>query len=109
MFGAIYRLRPRPGEEAAVEESFRRWQDRRARAPGAVAEYLLRPSARPGELVGIALFESEYSFRREADDTARTRWLGDLRARLESDPEWDHGRVMGMGRSWDSGITDVTL
>ncbi len=97
MFGTIFRMRPKSGQEQVVEEVFQRWQrERRAKAPGFVAGYLFKSRSHPGELAGIAVFDSEANFRKNADDPEQDRWYQDLRAALEADPEWNDGEVIAL-------------
>jgi hypothetical protein len=95
MFGSIYKMKPLPGEEANIAAHFRRWErERRPVVGGAVSGYLFRPKTVSGELIGVAVFDSEVSYRRNADDPAQGRWYGELRQMLETDPEWNDGDVL---------------
>ena len=95
MFGTVYQMRPRAGQEQAVAEHLRRWErERRPNIDGAVAGYLFRSKGRPEMLVGVAVFDSEASYRRNADDPAQDLWYRQLRELLETDPEWDDGDVL---------------
>jgi hypothetical protein len=88
-------MKPRPGQEASIAAHFRRWdRERRPNAGGAVATYLFRPTNTSDQLVGVAVFDSEESYRKNANDPAQDRWYRDLREMLESDPEWDDGDVL---------------
>ncbi|MGH3578633.1 MAG: hypothetical protein ACRDU0_13900 [Mycobacterium sp.] len=95
MFGSIYRMQPRPGEEGNITDHFRRWErERRPAAGGAVAGYLFRPKSSPHELIGVAVFDSESSYRTNAGDRAQDQWDRDLRQLLEADPEWNDGDIL---------------
>jgi quinol monooxygenase YgiN len=94
MFGTIFYMRPRPGMEKAIEDLVRREDRERGRPAGAIAVYLFRPRSRPGELAGVAVFDSETSYRRNADDPEQDRWYRQLRDLLEADPEWNDGDVL---------------
>ena len=94
MFGTIFHMKPRPGMEKAIEDLFHREEEERGKPTGAVAAYLFRPKSRPGELVGVAVFDSEASYRKNADDPEQDRWYRQLRDLLESDPEWNDGDVL---------------
>ncbi len=99
MFGTIFRMRPKQGQEQVVEEVFQRWgRERRSNVAGFVDGYLFTSRSHPGELVGIAIFDSEASFRQNADDPEQDRWYQELRAALEADPEWNDGDVIALGR-----------
>jgi hypothetical protein len=95
MFGSIYRICPKPGQEMSIADHFRRWErERRHAAGGAVAGYLFRPKSSPRELIGVAVFDSEASYRKNADDPAQDTWYRELRQMLESDPEWSDGDIL---------------
>ena len=97
MFGSVFRMRPKPGQERAIEEQFRQWQrERQPMVAGAIAGYLFTSRTKPGELVGVAVFDSEASYRKNAEDPAQDRWYRGLRALLEADPEWNDGDVIGL-------------
>ena len=62
MFGTIFRMRPRAGQEQALTQMLERWQrERRPQVQGFVASYLLTSRTHPGEVVGVAVFDSERS------------------------------------------------
>jgi quinol monooxygenase YgiN len=94
MFGTIFRMRPKLGVEMAIEDLMRREERGRPRPAGFVAGYLFRPRLRPGELIGVAVFESEASYRKNADDPEQDRWYRQLRELLVADPEWNDGDIV---------------
>ena len=94
MFGTVFRMRPKPGQEAAVEEQLRRWQrERKPIVAGVTASYLFKLRDHPDELIGVAVFDSEAHYRANAEDPEQDRWYRDLRALLETDPEWNDGDI----------------
>jgi hypothetical protein len=95
MFGAIYHMRPKPGQEQAVADYHRRWErERRPSVEGAVGAYVFKPRRRPGELTGVVVFDSEANYYKNADDPEQDRWYRQLRELLEADPEWVDGDVL---------------
>lgn len=95
MFGSIFRMQPKPEQERNIADHFRRWErERRPAAGGAVASYLFRPKSSPRELIGVAVFDSEASYQKNASDPAQDRWYRDLRQMLESDPVWNDGDIL---------------
>lgn len=97
MFGTVFRMQPRPGQEQAVEEIFRTWErERRPNVAGVVGGYLLKSRTRPGELIGVAVFDSEESYRKNASDPEQDRWFRELRDKLQADPEWNDGEVLAV-------------
>jgi quinol monooxygenase YgiN len=95
MFGTIYQMKPRAGQEQAVAEHLRRWErELRPNVKGAVAGYLFRSKSQPDTLVGVAVFDSESSYLANADDPAQDGWYRQLRELLEVDPEWNDGDIL---------------
>lgn len=101
-FGTVFRMRPRQGQEDAVVEMLRRWdRERGPKVEGFMASYLFQSQLHPGELVGVAVFDSEEHYRKNAADPEQDGWYRQLRDLLESDPEWNDGTVLiaEMGRT----------
>jgi hypothetical protein len=95
MFGTIYRMTPKAGQEQAIADHLRRWDaERRPQIDGAIAGYLFKSRQNDGELVGVAVFDSEANYRKNAEDPAQDRWYRQLREMLEEDPEWNDGDVL---------------
>jgi hypothetical protein len=95
MFGSIYTMKPLPGQEANIAAHFRRWErERRPSVGGAVSGYLFRPKTALGQLIGVAVFDSEGNYRKNADDPAQGEWFSELRSMLEADPEWSDGDIL---------------
>lgn len=97
MYGTLYRCRTKPGQEHVVEELAQRW--RRERAPGVdgfIAEYLLRSETRPGELLGLVIFDSKDNYQKNARDPEQHRWYVQLRAALAADVEWNDGEIVSL-------------
>ena len=79
MFGSIYRMRPRPGQEQAVADYYRRWNlERHPKVGGTVAAYVFKPRQQPGELMGVVVFDSEANYYKNADDPEQDRWYRQL-------------------------------
>jgi hypothetical protein len=88
-------MHPKEGQEGAVADLLRQWErERRPNVPGAVAGYLLKPRNGVSELVGVAVFDSESNYRKNADDPEQDRWYRQLRDLLEADPEWNDGDIL---------------
>ena len=95
MFGTIFRMQPKPGQEPAIAEHLRRWErERRPEADGAVAAYLFKSREHAGELTAVAVFDSEANYRKNSEAPAQDRWYRQLREMLEKDPEWNDGDVL---------------
>jgi hypothetical protein len=97
VYGTVYRCRPKPGQVHIIEALAERW--RRERAPaveGFIAQYLVRSETRPGELLGLVLFDSKASYQQNAEDPEQHRWYQQFRAALEADIEWNDGEVVAL-------------
>jgi hypothetical protein len=95
MFGTIYRMHPKPDQERRIAEHFRRWErEQRPVVDGMVSGYLFRSKAGMRDLIGVAVFDSEANFRKNAATPAQDQWYRRLREMLEEDPEWSDGDVL---------------
>ena len=98
MYGTVFTMRPKPGQQQAVEEHFHRWDhERRQVVSGAFGGYLFRSTSHPGELVAVAVFDSKENYDRNANDPGQDAWYRELRALLEADPEWNDGEAVALG------------
>jgi quinol monooxygenase YgiN len=95
MYGTIYRLRPRAGREADVVALVEEWATKRGpQVQGTRAVYLLQSERRSGDLLGVAVFESEEAFRANAASPEQDAWYRQIRDLLEEDPEWEDGAYL---------------
>ena len=95
MYGTIFRMRVKPGQEEAVRQEMGRWDRERApKAKGAVATYLFKPDGSSNLLIGVAVFQDRETYRANADDPEQHQWFLRLRACLEEDPAWEDGEVL---------------
>lgn len=94
-FGSVFRMRPKQGQEDAIVDMLRQWdRERGPQVQGFVANFLFKSRMHPGELIGVAVFDSEQSYRKNAEDPEQDRWYRQLREKLEADPEWNDGDVL---------------
>lgn len=94
MYGTIFRFRPLPGQEQALEELHQHWlRERAPRVPGFIAEYTLTSATRPGEHLGLVIFDSRESYLQNANDPEQHRWYEQVRATLAAEPEWNDGEI----------------
>lgn len=99
MYGTVYRMRPKPGQEQAVVAKLEQWMEERGpKVPGAIAGYVYRSERNPGQLIGVAVFRDREAYRRNADDPEQDRWYRELRELLTADPEWEDGEILGGGQ-----------
>jgi hypothetical protein len=97
MFGTVAVIKPRPGEEGAVVETFHRWwRDRAPRVPGALLGTLNRETSDPSELLMTVVFASKAAYEANAADPEQDLWYRDLVALLEGEPRWIDGDVIAV-------------
>lgn len=94
MFGSIFRMRPKSGQEQAVVQLFEEWsRERGYRLQGSIASYLFHPEKSPEQLIGVAIFQDKETYVKNAEDPAQDAWYQRLRALLEGDPEWEDADI----------------
>ena len=95
MYGSIFRMRVKSGQEQRVIDIFEEWeQERKKKARGSIGGLLRKPDRPSGELIGVAVFEDKPSYRANADDPEQDKWYRRLRELLESDPDWEDGEYV---------------
>jgi quinol monooxygenase YgiN len=90
MFGTIARAKIKPDNRKAFEEVMAR-QMSAAPIEGFVAGYTVWPEKMDDEVILVAVFRDRESYMRNADDPAQDDRFREMRALLESDPEWTDG------------------
>ena len=95
MYGSIFRMKVKPGQEAKLLDSFRKWEtERKPKVKGAVASLVLKSDERPGEFVGVAVFRDKASYTANANDPEQDKWFRQMRSLLQSDVEWQDGEYV---------------
>ena len=95
MYGTIFRMTPKAGQQQAILDVFDEWErERRPNVQGALGGYLFKPDASASELLGIAIFESKEAYVANADNAEQNEWFSKLRNLLESDPVWEDGEYV---------------
>jgi len=98
MYGTIFHMKVKRGQEQRVAEIFREWErERKSNVRGAITGLLLKPDNKPGELIGVAVFQDKASYLANADDPEQHRWYTRLRELLQADPEWEDGEYLAGG------------
>ena len=98
MYGTVYRLQPRQGQEQAVLDHLFRWeQEYLPRVTGYVGGYVFEPApqslSEPFGILVIVVFDSQAASIRNRDDPEQGRWDQHLRELLEQAPEWNEGEI----------------
>jgi hypothetical protein len=95
MFGTVFQLRPKAGHEEAMIDWLKRWRaERGPKVQGYQASYMFKLRDQPGQYIGVAVFDSEENYRKNASDPEQDRWYRELREHLEADPEWNDGDII---------------
>ena len=95
MYGTIFRMKVKPGQEDKVIELMESWRKtRQPKVEGALGGLLLKPDRESGELVAAAVFSSKETYRANADAPDQLQWFLSLGELLEADPEWEDGEFV---------------
>ncbi|HJP66493.1 MAG TPA: antibiotic biosynthesis monooxygenase [Actinomycetota bacterium] len=90
MFGTVGRAHVKPENQDQLVEVLRR-QAYGTEVPGFVKSYVMFPQNRPGEVLLVAIFEDEASYRKNADDPSQHERYLEYRALMDDEPEWSDG------------------
>ena len=95
MFGSVYRMKLKPGQESALLSYSERWiRERQPMVKGAVALHVLRKVDDPRQFMGVAIFDSRESYFANANDPEQDRWYRELVELLEEPPVFEDGEVV---------------
>ena len=95
MYGTIFRMKVKPGQEDAVVSLVKEWEkERKPKIVGVVGGYVMKPDNKQGLLIGVAVFKDKASYMANADDPDQDRWFRRIRDLLEADPEWEDGEYV---------------
>ena len=95
MYGTIFRMKVKEGQDQRVVDIFNEWDhQRKSKVKGAVAGLLLRSDKKSGELVGVAVFQDKSTYQANASDPEQDKWYRRLRELLTADPEWEDGEYI---------------
>jgi quinol monooxygenase YgiN len=93
MFGTVARAKIKPENRKAFEEVMSK-QMAEAPMEGFVAGYTVWPEKVDDEVMLVAVFQDRESYMRNADDPEQDARFREMRALLESDPEWMDGEFV---------------
>ena len=90
MYGSIFRIKVKPGQEQKLIDVFKEWdRDRKPKVSGVVHSLLLKPDKKPNELIGVAIFKDKATYSANADDPEQDKWYRQMREYLEENPSWE--------------------
>ena len=90
MYGTIAKIHTAP----AQVEALKALAERMSTAPGQLGRYVFQMDADPGELFLVAVFESRDAYWDNAQSPEQHQRYQELRALLDSDPEWHDGEII---------------
>jgi hypothetical protein len=100
MYGTIFRMKVKPGQEKKLVDLYNEWdRSRKPKVKGAVGGYLLKPDKKAGELIGVAIFKDKASYTANANDPEQDKWYRKVRELLTADPAWEDGEYLAGGAS----------
>jgi len=95
MYGLLFRLKTLPGQTQPLEVSLHRLvQERVPEMEGIVAIYVMKPLSYPGELIGLAVFDSQSHYTQAL--TLHTCWYQQLELYLGNSPKWVEGEITAL-------------
>lgn len=96
MFGTIARASIKPENRPRLEELMRGQDYQGLNVEGYVTSYVMFPDGRDDEMWIVAVFRDRDTYTRNADSPEQDARYRELRALLESDPEWTDGEFTQM-------------
>ena len=90
MYGTIAKIHTDPAQVDAL----RALAERMGTAPGQLGRYVYQMDTDPGELFLVAVFESRQAYWDNAQSPDQHQRYQELRALLDSDPEWHDGAII---------------
>ena len=95
MYGTMFRMKVKSGQDQKVIQLFQDWdRERKPKIKGVVGGLLLRPDNKPGEFVGAGVFVDKEAHLANANDPEQHQWFLKVRELLEADPEWEDGEFV---------------
>ncbi len=92
MYGTVARMRIKQGAEGQLEQQLREFES--LKVPGFVTTYVYRMDADPQTHYMAVVFDSKESYVANARSPEQDARYQQMRALLESDPEWHDGEIV---------------
>lgn len=92
MYGTVARMRVKQGAESQLEQQLREFEG--LKVPGFVTTYVYRMDADPQTYYMAVVFDSKESYVANARSPEQDARYQQMRALLESDPEWHDGEII---------------
>ena len=95
MYGTVARMRVKPGQaQKLMEISDRQNKEMSPGVKGYMGEFVYRLDTDPNELILVVLFEDKQSYTANAESPDQDVRYQEVRACLESDPQWGDGEII---------------
>jgi len=96
MYGTVFTFRAKEGKAEDVKRLVGEWiSKRQPNVAGSQAGYLYQLDSDQNAFVGVAVFKDKQTYVANADSAEQDTWFKELRAKIEADPEWMDGEVIG--------------
>ena len=92
MYGTVAHMTLKPGMESALRRQLTEFHG--LNVPGFLDEHLYRMDAEPDVYYLAVLFDSRESYRANAESPEQDVRYREMRALLDSDPEWHDGEIV---------------
>ena len=95
MYGTVFQIKVKPGQEQKIVEVFEEWgREREPKTQGSVVTLLLKPDNKSGEFVGVAVFKDKETYTTNANDPEQDNWYRKMRELIQADPVWNDGEFL---------------
>jgi antibiotic biosynthesis monooxygenase (ABM) superfamily enzyme len=96
MYGTVARMRLKPGMEGQVTQLMKDFEAQHV--PGFVATYIYRMDADANDYYIAVVFTDKEKYWANAQSAEQDARYRQLRALLESDPEWHDGEIVSVSK-----------
>lgn len=92
---SFFRARVQPGKMDQVVQQFEKWgREQKPQAKGFVRSILVKGNDDPNAIMGGIRWDNTENYFANAGRVEQDAWYRELRALLESDPEWFDGTLV---------------
>jgi antibiotic biosynthesis monooxygenase (ABM) superfamily enzyme len=92
MYGTVARLRLKPGAKEQMDQQMREYES--LKIPGYMMTHVYQMEGDPQTYYMAVVFDSKESYQANANSPEQDARYQQMRALLESDPEWHDGEIV---------------
>jgi quinol monooxygenase YgiN len=92
MYGTIARMRLKPGQEGAMQETMREYET--LNVPGYVSSTVYKMDEDSNEFYMAVVFEDQASYRANAESPEQNARYEKMMEMLDGEPEWHDGEIV---------------